>query len=64
VENLMVHQALQRLNPEQRMILVLRFWEGLTAPEIAEVLDITLPAAKMRLHRARAEFRRCYAEEQ
>lgn len=61
-ENLAVRAAMARLAPDHRAILTLRFWEGLSGPEIAEVLGITLPAVKMRLHRARHEFRRCYEE--
>lgn len=61
-ESLAVRLALERVRPEHRVVLVLRFWEGLSGPEIAAVLGISLPAAKMRLTRARREFRRCYEE--
>ncbi len=61
-ETLLVEQALSRLSPEHRGVLALRFWEGLSGAEIAQVLGITGPAAKMRLHRARVEFRRHYEE--
>ena len=44
-------------------ILVLRFWRILSYDEIANVLRISLPAVKMRLLRARQEFRRRYEEE-
>jgi RNA polymerase sigma-70 factor, ECF subfamily len=63
IESLAVRRALHRLTAEQRAILVLQFWEGLTGPEIAEVLGLTLPAVKMRLYRARIEFRKQYEEE-
>ena len=62
VEQLAVRNALARLNPQHRAILVLRFWEGLNGPEIAAVLRISVPAVKMRLHRAREEFRKWYQE--
>lgn len=60
VEGVAVRSALERLSEEHRIVLVLQFWEGLSGPEIAEVLGISLPAVKMRLHRARAEFRKSY----
>lgn len=60
VEGVAVRAALERLSEEHRIVLVLQFWEGLSGPEIAEVLGLSLPAVKMRLHRARAEFRKNY----
>ena len=48
-----VGRALARLDPEDREILVLRDAEGLSGPEAAEVLQISLAAMKSRLHRAR-----------
>lgn len=56
-----VEQALERairgLEPAYREVLVLRDVEGLTAPEVAEVLGITPQAVKSRLHRARLAVR-------
>ena len=46
-----------------RAILVLRLWEELSYAEIARVLGISLPAVKMRLSRAREQFRKFYEEE-
>jgi RNA polymerase sigma-70 factor (ECF subfamily) len=63
VERIAVIAALRRTKPDHRAILVLRYWEGLSYEEIACVLRISLPATKMRLRRARDEFRRCYEEE-
>jgi RNA polymerase sigma-70 factor, ECF subfamily len=62
VEKLAVQAAISRLSVEHRMVLTLRFWEGLDCQEIAHVLGISLPAAKMRLHRAREEFRKRYED--
>ena len=45
--------ALDRLAADDREILVARELEGLTGPETAELLGISLAAAKARLHRAR-----------
>jgi RNA polymerase sigma-70 factor (ECF subfamily) len=63
VDQLAVREALARTKPAHRAILVLRFWEGLNYEEIALVLGISLSAAKMRLLRAREEFRKCYEQE-
>jgi RNA polymerase sigma-70 factor, ECF subfamily len=63
VERLAVQAALAQTRPAHRAVLVLRYWEGLTYEEIADVLNISLSAARMRLLRARDEFRRCYEEE-
>jgi len=56
-----VRQALERaiaaLEPMYRDVLLLRDEEGLTAPEVAKVLGIGVPAVKSRLHRARLQVR-------
>ena len=59
-DRLAVEAALLRVKPDHRTILVLRFWEELSYDEIAEVLGVSLPAMKMRLKRAKEEFRMCY----
>ena len=48
-----LEKALARLSPEEREILVLRELEGLSGEETAAVLELSLPAMKSRLHRAR-----------
>lgn len=49
--------AIHALEPMYREVLVLRDIEGLTAPEVAEVLEISVQAVKSRLHRARHAVR-------
>jgi RNA polymerase sigma-70 factor (ECF subfamily) len=49
--------VMAELEPAQREVLVLRDGEGLTAPEVAEVLSISVDAVKSRLHRARVQVR-------
>ena len=50
-------QAIDALDPSQREVLILRDVEGLSAPEVARILRIGVPAAKSRLHRARVALR-------
>lgn len=50
-------EAIAALNPAQREVLILRDIEGLAAPEVARVLNITVEAVKSRLHRARVALR-------
>ena len=60
---LAVQNALGHVHPDQRALLVLRYWEGLGYEDIASVLNVTVSAVKMRLNRAREEFRKVYGEE-
>ena len=48
-----VEDAIAALEPMYREVLVLRDVEGLTAPEVGDVLGISVQAVKSRLHRAR-----------
>jgi len=50
-------QAIGALDPMYREVLLLRDAEGLTAPEVAEVLGVSVQAVKSRLHRARLSVR-------
>jgi RNA polymerase sigma-70 factor, ECF subfamily len=52
-----LEEAVRSLEPMYREVLVLRDMEGLTAPEVAEVLGISVVAVKSRLHRARVAVR-------
>ena len=53
----LVQAGIQRIEPAYREVLVLRDIEGLRAKEVAEIVGISVPAVKSRLHRARAELR-------
>jgi RNA polymerase sigma factor (sigma-70 family) len=57
-EDLAVHDALAALRDSERDILQLAYWDELTLAEIAGVLQCSESAAKVRLHRARAAFRK------
>lgn len=52
-----VHEAVQRLDPAHKEIVLLRDIEGLRAKEVAEIIGISVGAVKSRLHRARRELR-------
>jgi RNA polymerase sigma-70 factor (ECF subfamily) len=52
-----LEQAIGGLDPMYREVLVLRDVEGLSAPEVAEVMGLTVEAVKSRLHRARVAVR-------
>lgn len=52
-----LERAIGKLDPMYREVLVLRDGEGLTAPEVAEVLGLSVQAVKTRLHRARLAVR-------
>ncbi len=55
---LAVETAIAELVPEHREAILLRDVEGLPIEEVARTLGLTLPAAKSRLHRARAALAR------
>jgi RNA polymerase sigma-70 factor, ECF subfamily len=52
-----IEEAIMELPESQRMALVLRRYEQLSYEEIAEVLDLSVPAVKSVLFRARTELR-------
>ena len=56
-ERALVTSVIDQLQPIYKEVLVLRDIEGLTAPEVAASLDLTVEAVKSRLHRARAKVR-------
>lgn len=55
-ERLSALTALSQLSEEDREILMLVAWDGLTSREIGWVLSCTPTAARIRLHRARARL--------
>ncbi len=63
---LRVRTAVKRLPAEQRRLLMLRYWHGLSAAEIARRLNLPAATVRTRLRRARLRLRRapeivCYA---
>ena len=49
--------ALAAIGPDKREAFLLKHLEGYTYREMAELLDASVPALKMRVHRARDELR-------
>lgn len=52
-----VRQALARLSPEHRTVLVLKDMEGQKYETMAEILQVPIGTIRSRLHRARLELR-------
>ena len=50
-------EALERLDETSRMIVSLRYYEGLGGREIGEMLEMSVAAVEMRLSRARRELK-------
>jgi RNA polymerase sigma factor (sigma-70 family) len=61
-EETLVYQALHRLGPRDREVLLLSEWEGLTPAQIAAVIGCLTVTARGRLHRARRRFRVVFEE--
>lgn len=58
-EDSRLHKLLDLLKPEDRAILILRYWYEFSEIEISQTLSLSVSAVKSRLHRAR----RCLAEQ-
>ena len=48
-----LQKCLQSLDPIDRATVVMRYWQDCSEVEIAQALNLTVPAVKSRLHRAR-----------
>ena len=54
----MINKAVDLLPEKERVVFLLRDVEGLSTEKVSEVLDLTIPAVKSRLHRARLFLRK------
>jgi len=58
--------AIERLPEQYRSVFILRDVDGLSNQEVSEILTLSIPAVKSRLHRSRLMLRkklsRCYVE--
>ena len=52
-----LERGFRRLKPDQRAVVVLHFYLGLTTPEVADTLGIPVGTAKSRLHYATETLR-------
>lgn len=52
-----VHQALRKLSPEHRAVLVMKELEGMKYQQIADVLQVPVGTVRSRLSRARLDLR-------
>ncbi|GAA3827379.1 sigma-70 family RNA polymerase sigma factor [Nocardioides panacisoli] len=59
-----VRRVLLRLGPDDRELLMLVGWDGLTPSDAAGVIGIPPSTARMRLSRARARFRTLWGDAQ
>ena len=53
-----IREFVDRLPPDYRTIIILNELQGFTNQEIADILQISLDSAKIRLHRARARLKK------
>jgi len=63
-EQLAVREALAALPPRYRILLVLYTAEGYSVAEVADILELSVGAVKVRLYRAREKFRREYQRQE
>ena len=57
-----LHATLERLPARQREVLLLRDVDGLSSPEVCEVLDISEGNQRVLLHRGRSQLRQALEE--
>ena len=57
-----VQEYIDELPDDYRAVILLKDLEGLTNPEIAEMLGCSLPTVKIRLHRARRQLKAALEE--
>ena len=55
--------AIRRLTPDQQQVLALRFGEGMTTREVADIVDKTVGAVEALQHRGLAALRRILEKE-
>ncbi|WP_206068849.1 SigE family RNA polymerase sigma factor [Nonomuraea composti] len=57
LDRIVLRQALAKLGPRQRAVIVLRFWEDLTEAQAAEVLGCSVGTVKSQTHHALTRLR-------
>ncbi len=64
LDGVRARETLEKLAPQHRMVLTLRYLDDLPVADVAEILDRTLHATEALLVRARLAFRRAYSEQE
>jgi len=59
-----VHDMLQNLRPDYRMVVILKYWHGMSYEEIAQTMDTTVSTIKSKLFRARKMMAKAAEKEQ
>ncbi|NIP99265.1 MAG: sigma-70 family RNA polymerase sigma factor [Nitrospinaceae bacterium] len=54
----MIQKAVDQLPEKEKVVFILRDVEGLSTEKVGDILDLTVPAVKSRLHRARLFLRK------
>ena len=57
-----LQDCLQSLDPTDRAAVAMRYWQDCSEVEIAQALNLTVPAVKSRLHRARRALAELWEE--
>jgi RNA polymerase sigma-70 factor (ECF subfamily) len=52
-----LYRQIARLGPDQRIVVILRYWKDMTVDDIAECLGVPAGTVKSRLHRSLAKLR-------
>ncbi len=61
-EQRLIHNLLEKLGPQDRAAIILRYWYDMSEEEISQSLSLTVSAVKSRLHRARKQLAVLYAD--
>ncbi|MCX6055786.1 MAG: sigma-70 family RNA polymerase sigma factor [Chloroflexi bacterium] len=55
-EDSALHELINRLNPQDRATVILRYWYDCSEDEISQMLKLSVSAVKSRLHRSRKQL--------
>ena len=64
LDGVRARETLEKLAPQHRTVLTLRYLDDLPVADVADMLDRTLHATEALLVRARLAFRRAYSEQE
>ena len=64
LDGVRARETLEKLAPQHRSVLTLRYLDDLPVAEVADVIDRTLHATEALLVRARLAFKRAYSEQE